>query len=110
MSPVLQNILGILLLIGVFILTRYGIGWKLKGAVKHILADLKARNAVDVYSAVHLEYAKKPWLRLGLRDYRPKALQSLLAAGVVGRTGEEKYYLIVDLSQGKGVGEDPTRV
>jgi hypothetical protein len=47
---------------------------------------------------------------LGLRDYRPKALQSLVAAGVVGQTGEDKYYLIVDISQGKGVGEDRTRV
>ena len=105
MSETLQNIIGILLLVLVFILTRYGVGLKAKKAGLSIIDDLRKRNAVDVYSAVHLDYAKTSWLKFGLRDYRPRAIQSLVQAGVIGMTGDEKYYLIQDFAQGKGVEE-----
>ena len=103
MSETLQNIIGILLLVGVFILTRYGVGLKAKKAGLFIIDDLRKKNAVDVYSAVPLVYAKTSWLKFGLRDYRPRAIQSLVQAGVIGMTGDEKYYLIQDFAQGKGV-------
>lgn len=71
--------------------------------------DLRRQKAVDMYSAVSLGYASTSWLKFGLRDYRPKTLHSLVEAGVVGVTGEKKYYLIQDLAQGKGVEELASR-
>ncbi len=103
MSEILQQILGILFLILIFILTRYGVGLKAKKAGLSILDDLRRQKASDVYSAVPLGYAKTSWLKFGLRDYRPRALESLVQAGIVGMAGEEKYYLIQDFAQGKGV-------
>ncbi len=103
MSDTLQNIVGFLFLIVIFILTRYGVGLKSKKAGIQILEDLRRQNATDMYSAVSLGYAQTSWLKFGLRDYRPKALHSLVEAGIVGMTGDRKYYLIQDPVQGKGV-------
>ncbi len=103
MSETLQNIIGFSFLILVFILTRYGVGLKSKKAGIQVLEDLRRQKALDMYSAVGLSYAQTSWLKFGLRDYRPKALQSMVEAGVVGMTGEKKYYLLQDSDQGKGV-------
>jgi hypothetical protein len=105
MSTLVQNIIGLSFLAVVFILTRYGIGLKTKNAGVAVLEDLRRHKAMDMYSAVSLGYATTSWLKFGLRDYRPKALHSLVEAGVVGITGEKKYYLIQDFVQGKGVEE-----
>jgi len=97
MSTTLQHILALLLVAGVFVLTRLAVGWKMKRAAAGIVGDLRRRGALDFHSAVDLEYAKPQWLRLGLRDYRPKALQALVQHGVVGLTESGKYYLARDL-------------
>ena len=104
MSDTLQNIIGFSFLIVIFILTRYGVGLKSKKAGLQIIEDLRRQNATDIYSAVNLGYAQTSWLKFGLRDYRPKALNSLVEAGIIGMTGESKYYLIQDPFKGKGVG------
>jgi len=33
--------------------------------------------------------------RIGMRDFRPTAMQSLVEAGIVGMTGSGKCYLIM---------------
>ena len=91
----MQIIIGILFLIVVFIATRYGIFLRIKGACNNVIKDLERRGAFDAASAVELPYAKKNYFHIGLRDFRPKAVQSLLEGGVVGKTENERFYLKV---------------
>ena len=95
MTEAVQIFLGIVFLIAVFILTRIGIGWKMGRAAQAIVEDLKSRGAVDLFSAVELPYAKPDLLKIGMRDYRRKALEYLVTEGAVARTGTGKYFLCV---------------
>ncbi len=95
MTEVAQIILGVLFLILIFIATRYGIFLRIKGACKDVVKDLERRNALDQASAVELPYAKSSYFHIGLRDFRPKAVQSLLEGGIIGRTADGKFYLKV---------------
>jgi len=93
MADAMQITLGILLLILVFILTRYGMTWRIKSAGRRIINDLERLGALNLESAVELPYLKKQLFRIGMRDFRPTAMQSLVEAGIVGMTASGKYYL-----------------
>lgn len=93
MSEGIQIVIGIIFLVIVYILTRYGIAWKMRRVAGQIIEDLKRRGAVDTKSAVSLPYEKTNFLHIGMRDYRPKVLASLVQEGYVGRTEEGKYFL-----------------
>ena len=94
MSELVQIILGIIFLAVVYILTRYGIAHRIRHTATYVIRDLERQEAFDPASAVDLPYAKTQYFRFGLRDYRPKAVESLIQAGVIGRTETDKYYLI----------------
>jgi CheY-like chemotaxis protein len=47
----------------------------------------------ETASAVALPYAKSPLLRIGLRDYRPSALEELIKQDVVRALDGGRYYL-----------------
>jgi len=94
MPEFVQIIIGIIFLILVFILTRIGIAHRIKRTATLIIQDLERREAFDPGSAAELPYAKQQYLRIGMRDYRPKALESLVRGGIVGRTENGKYHLI----------------
>jgi hypothetical protein len=89
-----QIIIGIIFLILVFILTRIGIAHRIRRAATLIIKDLERRDALDPSSAAELPYARPQYFNIGMRDYRPKALESLVHGGIVGRTENGKYYLI----------------
>ena len=93
MPEFVQIILGIIFLAIVYILTRYGIANRIRRTATLIMQDLERREAFDPRSAVDLPYAKPQHFRFGLRDYRPKALESLLQGGIIGKTETDKYYL-----------------
>jgi len=93
MADAMQITLGILFLILVFILTRYGITWRIKRAGRRIVNDLERLGAQTPESAVELPYMKQQLIKIGMRDFRPTAMQSLVEAGIVGMTGSGKYYL-----------------
>ena len=93
MSDAIQITLGILFLILVFILTRYGITWRIKRAGRRIINDLERLGAQSPDSAVELPYVKKQLLHIGMRDFKPTAMQSLIEGGIVGMTSGGKYYL-----------------
>jgi len=88
-----QIILGIFFLVGVYILTRYGITWRIRRASLFIIRDLEKRKALDPESAVELPYGKKELFKVGIRDFKPRALESLIHDGVLGRTEHSMYYL-----------------
>lgn len=93
MSDAIQIISGILFLILVFILTRYGITWRIKKAGRRLINDLERLGAQSPDSAVELPYLKKQLFHIGMRDFKPTAMQSLIEGGIVGMTGAGKYYL-----------------
>lgn len=93
MSEGFQIAIGMIFLVLVYILTRYGIAWKMRRVAHQIIDDLKRKGAEDPASAVSLPYEKVNYLHIGMRDYRPKVLASLVQEGYVGRTEEGKYFL-----------------
>ena len=93
MNEFLQIVTGILLLVLVFIATRYGMVWRIKRACAFVVKDLEQKKALDPASAVQLPYAKVDHFRMGLRDFRPKAVQGLVQNGVIGMTEEGRYFL-----------------
>jgi hypothetical protein len=94
MSDTGQIILLVGALIIVYILTRKVHAWQIGRAYKVIIQDLENAGARAPASAVTLPYAKVKIFRVGMRDYRPKALQFLVAGNIVGMTESEQYYLI----------------
>jgi hypothetical protein len=94
MPEFVQIIIGIIFLIIVFVLTRIGIAHRIRRTATLIIQDLERREAFDPGSATELPYARPQYFRIGMRDYRPKALESLVQGGMVGRTENGKYYLI----------------
>ncbi len=93
MSETTQIILGILFLIGVYVLSRFGVVWRTRRASALIIRDLERRAAFDPASAADLPYGKADYVRVGVRDFRPKALESLIQSGIVGKTESGTYYL-----------------
>jgi hypothetical protein len=94
MSETVQIVIGIVLLIGVYILTQMMVGLRIKRAARGIVRDLDHLKAYDAATAGILPYAKPNLLRIGLRDFRPKALNALVQGGIVTQTPEGGYYLL----------------
>lgn len=94
MSESTQIILGLIFLIGVYVLTRYAMIWRIRRTSRAIIKDLERRGALDPASSAELPYAKTHFFRIGLRDYRPKALEYLVQGGIVAKTENGRYYLL----------------
>lgn len=90
-----QIAIGICFLIAAFALSRVIVVWQLKRAARFIIEDLEAKKALEPHSAVELPYSKTEMFRFGMRDYRPKVLEYMLAEGGIGKTEDNRYYLIM---------------
>lgn len=93
MSESGQIIIAICVLIAVYMLTRKVNAWRVKRAYMRIIKDLENREAFDETSAIALPYVNQSIFRVGVRDFRPKALQFLVTSDIVGMTQAGKYYL-----------------
>ena len=93
MSETLKTILMVLVAIGAVILALRIAGWKMKKACDFIIEDLKEKKAFEPASAVELPYVKSQMINIGLRDYRPRALEELVKHDVVRLLSEGRYYL-----------------
>jgi hypothetical protein len=93
MSETIQVIVGIILLVGVYILTQMVVGYRIKRAARGIVRDLDLKKAYSAESAIELPYAKANLFRIGLRDFRPKAVDALVQGGILSRTSTGKYFL-----------------
>ncbi len=93
MNETVEIVVGICALVAVYILTRHFHSWRLSKAYAFIMDDLKKKGATTPLLAVHLSYAKKNMLRMGTRDYRPKALEHLAMKQIVGMTENGRYFL-----------------
>lgn len=93
MTDTVQVILGLVFLAVVFIGTRYVIVIRLRHAARAIIQDLEKQNALSELNAVELPYSKTDFLRIGMRDYKRKALEYMVSEGVIGSCANGKYYL-----------------
>ncbi len=93
MSDIPQIIVMVILLIGVYVLTQVVVGWRIRRAGAGIIKDLERRKALDPDSAVELPYARPNLFRIGMRDFRPKAVAALVQGEIVAQTADGKYYL-----------------
>ena len=100
MTEPIQIILAIIIVVLVFIMAKRLQGAKINRAFKIIIGDLKNREAFDPSSAVTLPYASPPLFRIGLRDYRPRAVTYLVQSGIVGMTEQGRFYLRQDAMDG----------
>ena len=96
MSENLKLILMFLITIGAFLLTRRFAGWKMNKAAELIIKELKEKNAVDAASAVELPYCQRQIFRIGLRDYRPMAMEQLVKYDIVRKLEGNRYFLLRD--------------
>lgn len=92
---VVQIVIGIGFLVAAFLLSRLIVVWQMRRAAAFIVKDLEAKGALDKQSAIELPYSKAQLFKLGIRDYRPKALEYMIAQGAVGTTADDKYFLVV---------------
>jgi hypothetical protein len=93
MQESMQIIIGIFSVLVVYLLVMLGTGWWTKRICLTIIKELEEREAVDASSAVALPYDKSINFKIGYRDYRPKALESLVLSEVVCKTFNGRYYL-----------------
>jgi len=93
MSESVEIFLGVGVLVGVIFVTRKFHAWRIRQGYRTIVEDLKAKKAYDEQTAVDLEYMRKSFLRMGVRDHRPTAMQHLTLENIVGVTEDGKYYL-----------------
>ena len=93
MPESVQAVLAVLVVIAFYVLMRTAVAWRYRLAAKTVVNDLKRQGALNEQQAVSLPYAKQEWYQFGLRNYRGKTLEGLLSHGVIGLTGDGRYYL-----------------
>jgi len=99
MTDSIQVVVAVACLVAVFVGTRYIVAWRFRRAALAIIHDLEETGAVSEVTAIELPYGKANLLRLGMRDYRHKALEYMVAEGVVGRSPDGKHFLKIQRSQ-----------
>jgi hypothetical protein len=108
MREAIQIILMILILVCVYGLTRWVNTWRIRRAYAFIIQDLHGREAFDPDRAVDLPYARMRILRVGLRDFRPRAMGFLISGDIVGKTVDDRYYLKNRELASSIMAQDPT--
>lgn len=101
MSEIVQIIIGVVILIGVYILTQMVVGWRIRRAASAVMRDLENKKALDPNSAVELPYAKSNLFKIGLKDFRPKAVEALRQGGMIGQTAAGRFYVIKHMHEQK---------
>ena len=93
MSETVQILIALCVLGGLYVLSRKFHTWRIEQTYALIIKDLKRRKALDPSAAVELPFTRRDTFRVGLKDYRPKALEYLIFSNIVGRTESGRYYL-----------------
>ena len=58
-----------------------------------IINDLRSKGALSADSAVELNYAHRSFLRIGLRDDRPRVLRQMIQYGIVVLIENNRFFL-----------------
>lgn len=71
-------------------------GWGIRKYCFKIIAEMEAQGAFSPGSAVNLPDTRGNFFKMGIGNYRPKALNVLLADKIVIKSNSGKYYLDKD--------------
>lgn len=93
MTDAVQVAVALICLVAVFVGTRYIVARRFRNAAMTIIHQLETAGALSESTAIELPYGKANLLRIGMRDYLHKALEYMIAEGVVGRSQDGKYFL-----------------
>ena len=89
--------LQILLMVAVFIafavLILYMGGLAVQRTCLKIIAEMEEARAYKEARAIEIQDERKNFFRVGVKNIRPKALNLLIADGLVIKTNNGKYYL-----------------
>jgi len=93
MPVYLQIILLVVVLIAIVILMLYMGGLAVQKTCLKIIAEMEEARAFKEGRAVEIQDERKNFFRVGVKNIRPKAINLLLADGLVIKTNNGKYYL-----------------
>ena len=96
MPVYLQIILIVLGVIIFYFVALYLTGWKIRGLCFKIIKEMEDQRAFSANKAVSLQSTRGNFFKMGLGNYRPKALEMLIAEKLVVKTNNGKYYLDKD--------------
>jgi hypothetical protein len=93
--PVYLQILLLICAVAVFfIFLVLATGWGVRRVCFRIIAELEEAGAVSASRAMKLQDERQNFFRVGTGNLRPKALNLLIADGLVVKTPVGKYYLV----------------
>ena len=71
-------------------------GWGIRKYCFQIISELEEQKAFSSGSAINLPDTRGNFFKMGLGNYRPKALNVLIVDKIVVKTSNGKYYLDKD--------------
>jgi hypothetical protein len=89
----LQIILLVVTLIAFIVLILYMGGLAVQKTCLKIIAEMEEARAFKESKALEIQDERKNIFRVGVKNIRPKALNLLIADGLVIKTNNGKYYL-----------------
>jgi hypothetical protein len=102
MPVYLQIILLVAVFITVVVIFLYFGGLAVRKTCLKIIAEMEEARAFKESRAMAIQDERKNFFRVGTKNIRPKALNLLIADGLVIKTSNGKYYLDKEkLSQAK---------
>lgn len=93
MSVTLQILLLVAVFIAIIILFLYIGGLAVRKTCLKIIAEMEEARAFKEGRAMAIQDERKNIFRVGTKNIRPKALNLLIADGLVIKTNNGKYYL-----------------
>jgi hypothetical protein len=96
MPVYLQIVLLLVAIIIFFFLLLLIAGWGIRKYCFKIIAEMEEQRAFSAGSAANLPDTRGNFFKMGLGNYRPKALQILLADKIVVKANNGRYYLDKD--------------
>ncbi|HNS56416.1 MAG TPA: hypothetical protein PKO34_05115 [Smithellaceae bacterium] len=88
------------------LLALYAGGWGVRNTCLRIIAELEEARAFKASKALKIQDERKNIFRVGTGNIRPKALNLLIADGIVVKTPNGRYFLdkdkLAQLRSGQG--------
>jgi hypothetical protein len=96
MPVYLQIILLILGMIIFYVGAMFVTGLGIRKLCLRIITHMEEQGAFSAGRAINIQDQRGNFFKMGLSNYRPKAVQMLVADGVIVKTRDGKYYLNKD--------------
>jgi len=93
MPVYLQILLLVAALIAIVVLFLYMGGLAVRKTCFKIIAEMEEARAFKEGRAMEIQDERKNFFRVGTKNIRPRALNLLIADGIVIKTNKGKYYL-----------------